>query len=109
MSPVVSTEYGKTAQVDIPVDLFFNLGKSVKVVGMSKQIDLVGNTDCQKRPNLYHVIDIGCRYYRNAYNAYNKIIARAQRYTFKHHLENLVMLELTINIWPEQACIIVNG
>ena len=44
----------------------FNLGKSVKVLGMSKQIDLIRNTDRQKRPNLYHVIDIGCRYDKKA-------------------------------------------
>ena len=37
------------------------------VVGMSKQIDLIRNTDRQKRPNLYHVIDIGWRYDKNVY------------------------------------------
>ena len=34
----------------------------MKVVDKSKQSDLIRNTDSQKRPNLYHVIDIGCRY-----------------------------------------------
>ena len=29
---------------------------------MSKQIDLIRNADCQKRPNLYYVIVIGCSY-----------------------------------------------
>ena len=43
-----------------------NLGKSVKVLGMSKQIDLIRNTDRQKRQNLYYVIDIGCRYDKKA-------------------------------------------
>ena len=60
MSSVVSTEDGKTAQVDIPVDW-----KSVKVVCMSKQIDPIRNTDRQKRPKLYHLIDIGCHYDKN--------------------------------------------
>ena len=40
MSPFVSTEDGKTAQVDIPV-----VGRSVKVVRMSKEIDLIRNAD----------------------------------------------------------------
>ena len=63
MSLVASTEDGKTAQVDrYTCKFIINLGKSVKVVGMSKQIDLLRNTDRQKRPNLYHVIDIVCRY-----------------------------------------------
>ena len=67
MSPVVSTEDGKTAQVDRYTKRFIiNLGKSVKVVGMSKQIDLKRNADRQKRPNLCHVIDIGFRYDKNA-------------------------------------------
>ena len=63
MSPVASTEDGKTAQT---CRFIINLGKSVKLVGMSKQIDLIRNTDRQKRPNLYHVIGIGCRYDKNA-------------------------------------------
>ena len=29
---------------------------------MSKQIDPLRNTDRQKRPNIYHVIDIGCHF-----------------------------------------------
>ena len=68
MSPVASTEDGKTAQVDRYTCRFIiNLGESVKGVGMSKQIDLIRNTDPKKRPNFYHVIDIGCRYDKNAY------------------------------------------
>ena len=43
-----------------------NLGKFVKVVCMSKQIDPIRNTDRQKRPKLYHVIDIGCHNDKNA-------------------------------------------
>ena len=66
MSPVVSTEDGKTAQVDIYRRFIINLGKSVKVVCMSKQIDPIRNTDRQKRPKLYHVIDNGCLYDKNA-------------------------------------------
>ena len=47
--------------IDKPViKVLLILGKSVKVSGMSKQIGLVQNTDCQKRPNIYYVIDIGC-------------------------------------------------
>ena len=33
---------------------------------MSKQIDLMRNTDCKKRQNLYNVIDIGCSSNKNA-------------------------------------------
>ena len=51
MFPVVSSEDGKTTQVDISVKTI-SLGKSVKVAGMSKQIDLMRNTDCRERPNL---------------------------------------------------------
>ena len=44
MSPVVSTEDDKIAQVDRYTCRFIiNHGKSVKVVGMSKQIDLIRN------------------------------------------------------------------
>ena len=64
MSPVVSTEYGKIAQVDCIS--IINLGISVKVVCMSKQIYPIRNTDRQKRPKLYHVVDIGCHYDKNA-------------------------------------------
>ena len=66
MSPVVSTEDGKTAQVDKTCGFIINLGKSVKVVCMSKQIDPIRNTDRQKWPKLYHVIDIGCQYDKKA-------------------------------------------
>ena len=31
----------------------------MKVANKSKQIELMRNTDCRERPNLYHVIDIG--------------------------------------------------
>ena len=34
---------------------------------MSKQIDPIQNTDRQKTPKLYHVIDIGCHYDKHAY------------------------------------------
>ena len=37
----------------------------MKVAGTSKEIDLIRNTDCQKRPNLYYVIDIGCSFDKN--------------------------------------------
>ena len=51
-SLVVSIEEGKTTQVDIPVKLLLVLENSVKVAGMSEQIDLTRNTDCRVRPNL---------------------------------------------------------
>ena len=48
---------------------------------MSKEIDLIRNTDCQKRPNLYYVIDIGCSFDKNENKKYY-LIARAQLYPF---------------------------
>ena len=32
----------------------------MKVAGKAKQIDLMRNTDCRERSNLFHVINIGC-------------------------------------------------
>ena len=43
----------------------------MKVVGVSKQIVLIRNTERQKKPNLYRVIDIGCRYDKNALKKFN--------------------------------------
>ena len=51
MSPVVSTEDGKTAQVDFTCRFIINLGKSVKVVGMSKK-SILYEIPTVKRPNL---------------------------------------------------------
>ena len=64
MYPVVSTEDGKTTIYTWR--FIINLLKSVKVICMSKQIDLIGNTNGQKRPNLHHVVDIDCRSDKNA-------------------------------------------
>ena len=38
----------------------------MKVAGKSKQVDLMRNTDCRERPNLYHVINIGCIFNKSA-------------------------------------------
>ena len=42
----------------------------MKVVGISKQIDLIlyEIKTVKTRQNIYHVINIGCRYDKNAYN-----------------------------------------
>ena len=32
----------------------------MKVAGKAKQIDLMRNSDCRERSNLFHVTDIGC-------------------------------------------------
>ena len=61
MSPtLVPRLYSKTTHVDIHVKLIISLGKSVKVAGVSKQLDLMRNTDCRERSNLYYVIETGC-------------------------------------------------
>ena len=55
----------------------------MKVAGKAKQIDLMRNTDCRERSNLFHVIDIGCLF--NQLNKQNSsIIAGAQRYCFNY-------------------------
>ena len=53
----------------------------MKVAGMAKQIDLMQNTDCRERSNLFHVIDIGCIF--NQIETKTSITGGAQRYCFK--------------------------
>ena len=77
MSPVISSEDGKPT-----CKTFISLGKSVKVAVESKQIDLMRNTDYQKRPKLYHVIDIKSIYNKTAYDFF--FFARAQMYHFNN-------------------------
>ena len=54
----------------------------MKVAGKAKQIDLMRNTDCRERSNLFHVIDIGCIFNQIEKNIFSSIIAGAQRYCF---------------------------
>ena len=77
MSPFASSEDGKnTCKSNI------SFGKSVKVNGKAKQIDLMRNTDCRERSNLFHAIDIGC-IFNQIEKKKSSIIAGAQRYCFK--------------------------
>ena len=75
MSPVVSSE-----DVNTTCKSYFSFGKSVKVAGMSKQIDLMRNNDCQERSNLYYVIDIGCSFNKSVKEKIFFLNARAQMY-----------------------------
>ena len=53
----------------------------MKVAGKAKQIDLMQNTDCRERSNLFHGIDIDCIF--NQIKKKSSIIAGGQRYCFK--------------------------
>ena len=72
-----------------------NLGKAVKVAGTSKQIDFMRNTDCQKRPNLYHVIEVGCS------------LIKMQKKTKKHYFSTaqaqlyqlMCLLSFVVFVW----------
>ena len=54
----------------------------MKVAGKSKQTDLIRNTDCRERPNLYHVIDTGYIFNKSAKKLFC-VNGLAQIYYFK--------------------------
>ena len=75
----------------------------MKVAGKAKQIDLMRNTDCRERSNLFHVIDIGCIF--NQLNKQNSsIIAGAQRYCFNYQV---VAIYIHNYIYYDVPCVFI--
>ena len=64
MSPVVSTEDGKTAQVDNSVDVLLILGNLWSLACRNKSI--LYEIPTVTRGQTYIMIDIGCHYDKNA-------------------------------------------